>query len=316
MIEIPRVFMFIAWVLIGPFNMHHEGPTMILSFLAASGLGIAVAVRRSSKRQSIALLSVMGIMLYQSLQLIGRWLHIELGHQIFMETEEVRHFFSYFFAFNASLAIVGAVAACGVAVSLEFRKSHLSLAGLFPQITFVSAPFQLAQIVGRLSRIAGVRPPKVSVIDSGTPAAFITRSKQGYVLAVSVGLMESLSTEELEACLAHELSHLKNNDFAMRSFATVAKVALFAHPLSYFIEPAVYRARELLADKTATELVGERGPLISALSKLRESQNYLKIQPGSIGIACLHDSVSGNRFVRLFDKHPTMDARIRALQEM
>jgi heat shock protein HtpX len=127
-----------------------------------------------------------------------------------------------------------------------------------------------------------------------------------------VGLLESLSTKELDACLAHELSHVKNNDFSVRSFATAARVALFAHPLSHLIEPAVYRAREFLADRTAADLA-ERGALISALSKLQESQNYVAARR-SIGTACLFGCVGTNPLLRLFDKHPTLEKRIRVLQ--
>jgi Zn-dependent protease with chaperone function len=113
--------------------------------------------------------------------------------------------------------------------------------------------------------------------------------------------------------MAHELSHLKNRDFVIRAFATMARVGLFVHPLSHIIEPAVYRARELLADKSAVELIGDANPLISALSKIRESQNYVPSQSVSIQAACLWGSVGTRRLARLFSKHPTIDTRIKAL---
>jgi len=306
---------YVVWLLVGPFNLRHLTPALILSMFAMGALALPVLVKVPSKYQSIALLSSLTIMLYQSLMMIGGWMHFELWRPIFLGTREVQHFVSYFFTLNATLAIAGVVAAVGVGISLEFRKSHLSLAGLFPQLNFVKAPYKIAESVEKLSRRAGVQLPKISMIDSGDPAAFITRSREGYELAISVGLIESLTVSELEACIAHEISHLKNNDFFMRSFATVAKIALFVHPLSHLIEPAVYRSRELFADKTATELVGGRSALISALSKLRESENYLKAQSTGIELTCLFDSVGSNWFTRLFDKHPTLEARIAALQE-
>lgn len=315
MIEIYRTLTYVAWILIGPFNLRHLTPTVILPMFAIAALALPVLVRLPSKHQSIVLLSSLTIMLYQSLLMIGGWMHIELWRSIFVGTKEVQHFVSYFFTLNAALAIAGAVAAVSVGISLEFRKSHLSLAGLFPELNFVKAPTEVVKNVEKLSTAAGVQPPKISMIDSGDPAAFITRSRGGYELAISVGLIESLTASELEACIAHEISHLKNNDFVMRSFATVAKIALFAHPLSHLIEPAIYRLRELFADKTAAELVGSRSALISALSKLRESENYLKAQSAGIELTCLFGSVGSNWFVRLFDKHPTLEARIEALQE-
>jgi Zn-dependent protease with chaperone function len=254
-------------------------------------------------------------MLYQSLMMIEGWVRIELWHSIFVGTEEVRHFIPYFFTLNAALAVAGAVAAVGVGISLKLREAHFSLAGLFPELNFVKPPTEVVLNVEKISRRAGVQPPKISIIDSGDPAAFITRSRGGCELAISVGLIESLTAPELEACIAHEMSHLKNNDFVMRSFATVAKVALFTHPLSYLIEPAIYRSRELFADKTAVELVGGRNGLISALSKLRESQNYLKAQPAGIELTCLFAPVGTNWLARLFDKHPSLETRIAVLQE-
>jgi len=315
MIQVPGVLVFVAWFLVGPLSVHHEPwlPTLILSTLSFAALGLTIIVRRSYRFQSTALLAALGIMFFESLLSIASWLHIELLDPALVEREEVRHLLSFFFTLNVGLAAVGIVGAVGVALSLELRKSHLPLAKLFPEMNFETAPPEITKSVERLSKTMGVDQPKVTLIDSGDPAAFITRSKRKYVLAVSVGLLESLSTKELDACLAHELSHVKNNDFSVRSFATAARVALFAHPLGHLIEPAVYRAREFLADRAAADLVG-RGALISALSKLRESQNYVAAHR-SIGTACLFDSVGTNPLFRLFDKHPTLEKRISSLQE-
>jgi heat shock protein HtpX len=253
-------------------------------------------------------------MFYQSLELIVFGLHAGLTRPDPVSVG-INRLFSFFLDVNLGLAIAGVLAAFGVAVFLEFGKSRLPLANLFPEDSFLEPPAQVIQSVNKLSDLAGISPPQVSLIDSGKPCALITRSKQGFVMAVSVGLLESLDAEELEACLAHELSHLKNRDFIVRFLATMGKVGLFSRPWGYFIEPAIYRERELLADKTAVELLGRPNSLISALTKIRESQSHEFNQSGSIGIVCLFNSVSKNRLMQLFDKHPTIDARIRALQE-
>jgi heat shock protein HtpX len=283
--------------------------------MAVLGLGLVFVSRPSFRGRSIALLCILALMFYQSLEFIVSGLHAEL-----MRPDPVavgiRRLFSFFFDVNLSLAIAGVLAAFGVAVFMEFGKSRLPLANSFPEDSLLEPPAQVIQSVNRLSDLAGISPPQVSLIDSGKPCALITRSKQGFVMAVSVGLLESLDAEELEACLAHELSHLKNRDFIVRFLATMGKVGLFSRPWGYFIEPAVYRERELLADKTAVELVGGPNALISALSKIRESQSCDFNQSGSIGMVCLFNSVSKSRLMQLFDKHPTIDARIRALREM
>ena len=314
MIHLPGAVMFAAFLLIGPFGIHHAAETLVLFGFMGFALAVALVSDRSSHHQSTALLFMLAILFYESLQSITNWLNIELRGVSNVGGREALHFVSFFFTMNVGLSVIGAAAAVVVAVSLEVRKTRLPLAKLFPEVKFATAPTELISSVAGISRTAGIASPNVSLIDSGDPAAFITRSRQGFELAVSVGLFESLSRDELEACIAHELAHVKNNDFAVRAFATSARVALFAHPLSHVIEPALYRAREFLADKTAVQLIGGRDSLVSALTKIRESQDYITSQSGSVATACLFDPTSRNRFVRLFEKHPRLDARIKALR--
>ena len=317
MIEyIPRFFVILAWVFLGPVHAHGLAgllsPIMIILTLFA--LSLAVILRRSFQGRSITLLCVLALMFYQSLQLIVIGLHIELMRPNPV-SEGIRHFFSIFFDVNLGLAITGVVAAFAVATYVEFGKSRMPLTRLFPQYDFFEAPHHVQRIVKKLATAAGVQMPHVSLLDSGIPWAFITRSEQGFVLVVSVGLLESLRPAEVEACLAHEISHLKNKDFALRFFATMAKVGLFARPLSYLIEPAVYRAREHLADNTASKLVGGPSALVSALCKIREANYEVSTPPTPVGIACLFHS-SRHRWFGVFDKQPTLDARIKVLQEI
>lgn len=316
MIPLPSAVMFAVFVFIGPFGIHSEVPTLFVFGLMASALGIALVSNRSWNRQSVALLSVLVILSFESLQSITRWLHFELTEVPILGEREALHFVSFFFTMNVGLAMIGAAAAAVVAVSLEVRKTRFPLTKLFPNERFITAPNELVRSVAEISKKAGIAPPSVSLIDSGDLAAFITRSSHGIELAVSVGLLESLNQDELEACIAHELSHVKNNDFALRTFATSARIAVFAHPVSHLVEPAIYRAREYLADKTAVQLIGGRDSLISALTKIRESQGYITSQPTSVATACLFDPASKNPFARLFDKHPGLDARIQALKEL
>ena len=316
MIHLPRALMFVVFVLIGPFGIHHAADTFVLFGFMSCALAVALVARRSSRLQSMALLFVLGVLFCESLQAISSWLSIELMEVPILGEREAIHLVSFFFTMNAGLAVIGAAAAVIVAISLEVRKTSLPLAKLFPEMGFVAAPAELVSSVAGISKKAGIVPPNVSLIDSGDPAAFITRSRHGFELAVSVGLLESLSQDELQACIAHELSHVKNNDFVVRSIATSARVALFAHPLSHLIEPALYRAREFLADETAVKLVKDRESLVSALTKIRESQEFIMGHHGSIAAACLFDSANRNRFLSLFDKHPSLESRIRALREL
>jgi heat shock protein HtpX len=306
------VGMFVAWFLVGPMNIRLGETAFDAPMLALSFFVLAIAAPRASRLQSLALLSALVAVFCQSLSAIEGWVRFHLSSPPLPNPEG----FHMFFVLNFSLALAGVVAALAFAASLKFRNLRLPLATLFPEVTFLDAPTELTLGVERLSNLMGVKSPQVAVVDSGEPAAFITSSKQGRTLAVSVGLLESMSPAELNACLAHELSHLKNNDLILRSFATATRIAVFAHPLGHVIEPALYRAREFQADRTASGFVG-RHPLISALTKLRESQHYSNQGfEGSTGTACFLNHVSTNRLIRLFDKHPTLESRIMALKEL
>jgi len=306
--QIPRFFFMLTWVLIGP-----SMPTISAVVLIGGVLILAIALRRSFSYRTIALLSVLGIMVLESLQSV----FVGLNHELFephLFHEEIWNFFSTLFTLNLSLSIVGALAAVCAAAYIEFGRSRMSVAKIFPQLRLLDAPYQLRSMMERLCSSEGIQSTDLCLIDSGTPSAFTIRSKRRYIVAVSIGLLESLDNKEVEACLAHEISHLKNNDFTWRFLATVAKVALFAKPLSYLIEPAVYRAREFLADRTAAMLMGGPNALISALVKLGESQS-LTIS-GSSGTVCMCNLSGGRDFFKILDKHPNIDARIKALQKM
>ena len=304
---LPRYFFFLTWFLVGP-----SAPPPPIIALFGGIVILALAFRGSFRYRTVTLLSIFGVMLVDSLLILVLGLHFELLDSHLFH-QQVWNFFSTLFTLDLGLTVVGALAAVCAAAYIEFGKSRMSVARIFPEFKFLEAPEQVRNAVSKLARSAGIQPPEVSLIDSGIPSAFTIRSKRRYVIAVSIGLLESLEEEEVEACLAHEISHLKNKDFTWRFIATVAKVALFAKPLSHLIEPAVYRGREFLADRTAAILIGGPNALISALSKVGESQ-FLNIST-SAGTVCICNLHHSNSFFRIFDKHPTIEARIKSLQE-
>jgi heat shock protein HtpX len=305
---VPRFFFVLTWVLIGPAMPRPE-----IIALVAGAFVLAMVLKRSFRYRTIAFLGILAIMVFQGLQPVLRSLSFaELGPHLFHD--DVWGFLRTLVMLDVGLTIVGALGAVCAAVFIELGKSRMSVARIFPQLKFLDAPQQVQKTVQDLANSAGIQAPDVCLIDSGTPAAFTLRSKRRYTLAVSIGLLESLDAEEVEACLAHEIAHLKNNDFTWRFLATIAKVALFAKPLSYLLEPAIYRAREFLADRTAAILIGRPNALISALSKLGESESY-RTTGYSDGV-CMCQLNASNGFFKIFGKHPDISSRIKALQEM
>lgn len=224
-------------------------------------------------------------------------------------------YFSILHTLNLGVILIGGIAAACAGLFIGLKKTRIGMSKMFPQLQFLEpAPVHVKETVKRLACLAGVPSPDVSLVDSGVPSAFTVWANRKYSVALSVGLLESLDDKEVEACLAHEISHIKNGDFTVRFLATLAKIALFAKPLSYFIEPAVYRAREFLADSTAAQLIGGPGALISALSKLKDSDSLAVTSPQDL--MCVCNLGAGKTMLRILDKQPDLTTRIETLREM
>ncbi|PWI48980.1 protease [Candidatus Heimdallarchaeota archaeon B3_Heim] len=140
--------------------------------------------------------------------------------------------------------------------------------------------------VARLAQSAGIPQPRIAIVKNPTPNAFATgRSPGKAVIAVHTGLLEMMSSDELDGVLAHELSHVKHWDTLIQSiaamFATaimfVSRMAIWfsfsdrennVNPLALIvtwivapmaalmIQMAISRSRELAADHEAEKITG------------------------------------------------------------
>jgi heat shock protein HtpX len=162
---------------------------------------------------------------------------------------------------------------------------------------------KLHQIVDRLCLLADMKKPRVGVAEMDIPNAFATgRSPSHAVICATRGLMNRLSDEELEAVLAHELSHVAHRDVAIMTIASgvgmlaglVSRIALWStvlggggrgknaqqlvlleiatflisiviYIISYLLTMALSRYRELAADRSGAILIGKPSVLASAL---------------------------------------------------
>jgi len=165
---------------------------------------------------------------------------------------------------------------------------------------------RLHETVTRLCAIAGIPRPRIAVVNSNVPNAFATgRNPRNSVVAVTTSLVSSLSQEELEAVIAHELSHVKNRDVMVITFAgflSTAAYFLFRNWLQYgsgmtssyggrksdkaalliiipllaavvwlisfLLIKALSRYREFAADRGSAILTGNPSQLASALVKI------------------------------------------------
>ncbi|MGH7665698.1 MAG: zinc metalloprotease HtpX [Candidatus Dormibacteria bacterium] len=129
---------------------------------------------------------------------------------------------------HTSIALIVVVVAV-LLVAQYFYSDKMVLSSLHAHLVTASQQPQLFDIVGRLCQITGMPMPQVAVIPSRVPNALATgRNPKHAVVAVTTGILDQLEPKELEAVLAHELSHVIHKDvkvMAMASFfATVASL--------------------------------------------------------------------------------------------
>ncbi|MGB8217857.1 MAG: zinc metalloprotease HtpX [Candidatus Methanoperedens sp.] len=214
---------------------------------------------------------------------------------------------------------------------------------------------RLHETISRLCAIADLPKPKIAIVESNVPNAFATgRSKDSAVVAVTTSLKQKLSQPELEAVLAHELSHVKNRDMLIITIAsflsTVAFflvrymlffgmgggsrnrdrgagaavivwiVALLVWIISFFLIRALSRYREFAADRGSAIITGQPSNLASALMAIsgvmeRVPSRDLREVEGMNAFFII-PAISGDSVMNYFSTHPTVEARIRALSEM
>ena len=206
----------------------------------------------------------------------------------------------------------------------------------------------LHAMVAELARNAGLPQPKVYLIDTPQPNAFATgRNPSNAAVAVTSGLMRSLSREELAGVIAHELAHIRNHDTAIMTvtatfagaISMLANFALFfggsrerlglvGTLLMMFLAPlaaalvqmAISRTREYAADKAGAEICGQPLWLASALEKIAVGAARIDNDAAERNPATAHmfiiNPLHAHKHDNLFATHPATENRIAALREM
>jgi heat shock protein HtpX len=202
--------------------------------------------------------------------------------------------------------------------------------------------------VKRLADQAGIGMPEVGIFDSEEMNAFATGARRNAALvAVSSGLLRSMSRSQAEVVLGHEITHVANGDMvtlALLQGVLNTFVIFLARIIGSFIDRALFkndreesgigfflttmaaqivlgilasmivswysRRREFRADRGGADLAGT-GSMIGALQLLKQSRGEpMPPQMQAFGI----NTGGGNGFMRLFMSHPPLDERIAALQ--
>lgn len=208
----------------------------------------------------------------------------------------------------------------------------------------------LYQMVERLCERANLPMPKLYVIPSQGANAFATgRDPQHAAVAVTQGIVNLLSDEELEGVIAHELSHIRNRDTLTQAVAATiagaisfmaqmlqyslwfgggrdrqggnplgALLAIFLAPVAAtVVQMAISRTREFEADAGAARLTANPRALSSALQKLDATARQIPLQANpAFSPLLIINSVSGQFLGNLFSTHPSTQARIQNLMQI
>jgi heat shock protein HtpX len=205
----------------------------------------------------------------------------------------------------------------------------------------------LVDTVRKHAQKAGIGMPEVAIYE-GEPNAFATGAfKNSALVAVSTGLLQSMSREEVEAVLGHEVAHVANGDMVtmtliqgvMNTFVVflsrvigyvVDRIVLRnqddAPGIGYYVTTIVLdivlgflaaivvawfsRQREFRADAGAAQLLGSPRPMINALARLGG------LEPGELPqqVKTMGINARPSGLLALFSSHPPIEDRIRALQ--
>jgi heat shock protein HtpX len=241
--------------------------------------------------------------------------------------------------------------AAGINLFSYWNSDKLVLSMHGAQAIDASSAPDLFALVRDLAGRAGLPMPRVYLMDNPQPNAFATgRNPQNAAVAVTTGLLDALSRDEIAGVIAHELAHIKNRDtLIMTITATIAgAISMLAQfgmffggnrennsgvgvigallmivvaPLAAMIvQMAISRTREYAADNLGARITGHPDGLASALARIENAAHAVENWSAERNPATAHlfiiNPLSGARMDNLFSTHPSTANRIAALQEL
>jgi len=230
-------------------------------------------------------------------------------------------------------------------------KIALSASGA-KQIKHSDNPY-LYRMVENLAITAGIKTPKVYIIEDSSINAFATgRKPELSSIAVTTGAIQKLENEELEGVIAHEMSHVKNYDirFMMLVAVLVGSIAILSdiflrmsffgkkgsnkkgsHPaiiivgivfiilspiIANLVKLAISRKREYLADASGSLLTRYPEGLARALEKIGKENQPMKKKSKATAHLFISNPFQGKKVRHIFSTHPPIADRVKKLREM
>jgi heat shock protein HtpX len=244
----------------------------------------------------------------------------------------------------------------GIAVFQYYTSDKLALAASGAKVVSPDEAPELHAMIERLCAMADLPKPRVAVIDTPVPNAFATgRDPKHAAVAVTTGLWERLDRREVEAVLAHELSHIANRDVAIMTVASffamlaamltrfglyggmfsggdrrdnngppvwliIMLVSMVTYALSFILIRTISRYREYAADRGSALITGSPEYLMSALQKIASQmtlipQRDLRQVEGMNAFFIVPTNIK-SAAAELFATHPPLEKRIARLAEI
>jgi len=261
-------------------------------------------------------------------------------------------FVAILFAAGAGVGIMVVVIA-GLSLAQLFLSDKLALASMgAKEVSPQQAP-GLHAMIERLCIQADLPKPRIAVADMPVPNAFaMGRSQKNAVVCATTGIMNALQPHELEAVMAHELTHVKNRDVMIMTlasfFATIASmitqfgfffggwggddddgapafivvllVSFLVYVISFFLMLALSRYREYAADRGSAMITGRPSALASALVRISGEMQRVPDQDlravGKMNAFFIVPTSVKESVATLFMDHPPLEKRLAALQRL
>jgi heat shock protein HtpX len=248
-------------------------------------------------------------------------------------------------------AMLGLMMSMIMNIGSWFFSDKMALAAYRAQPLSATEAPDLHQMVKRLTTRAGMPMPAIYLIPGSSPNAFATgRDPDHAAVAVTQGILEMLPEDELEAVIAHELSHIRNRDTLTQAVAaTIAStISWAAQSLQYammwsggrdnergpnpivmmatvlvaplaatVIQLGISRTREFAADEGAARLTGDARALSRALARLDSGAASMPMQgnPAYQPLLIMNGPARG-MLANLFSTHPSTADRIARLEQL
>jgi heat shock protein HtpX len=260
-------------------------------------------------------------------------------------------FVGVLFAAGAGAALIVTVAVVLLLIQL-FASDKLAMATMGVKEVSPAQEPELHAIVERLCVQADLPKPRVCVMETSMPNAFaMGRSQKSTTVCATRGILDMLSTAELEGVMAHELTHVINRDVMVMTlasfFATLASmilqfafffgggfgnreeesdieivvlVSVVVYALSFLLLRALSRYREFSADRGSAVLTGRPSALASALLKISGTIERVPAQDlrAAEGMSAFFivPARAKKSLMNLFADHPPLEQRLAALQRL